>query len=214
MPEVKSYKLPKTGLIPNSPYPLLHYPGLLADKTDCNAAKVYELFTGNGWTPQWIYRYGATQRSHYHSTAHECMAVLTGSATIRFGVGDTSDDLEQSTHGSAFEDGGITLQATAGDVFLIPAGVSHKTHNTSPPAEFALLTPGNGHFIDAEDPKKALTDVKLSGYTMLGAYPTGSAWDSCTGGEHALKEETVWAVPKPELDPVLGDSEEGVHGLW
>jgi uncharacterized protein YjlB len=214
MPEVRSYKLQKTALIPNSPYPLLHYPGLLAEKTNCNAAKVYELFAGNGWTPRWIYRYGSTQASHYHSNAHECMAVMTGTATIRFGVADTSKDLDESTNGSAYEAGGIELEAKAGDVFLIPAGVSHKTHHTSPAAEFKLLTPGNGHLIDAENPKQALIDTELDGFTMLGAYPTGYDWDSCTGGEHAAKEEMVWAVPKPELDPVLGDSEKGIRGLW
>ncbi|KAK3092216.1 hypothetical protein LTR53_019624, partial [Teratosphaeriaceae sp. CCFEE 6253] len=122
MPEVKAYPLPPTALIPNSPYPLLHYPGLLAAKADCNAAKVYDLMTSNGWDFQWIYRYGPTQASHYHSTAHECMAVLSGSATIRFGVADTSNDMEASTFGDAHEAGGVEVHAEKGDVFLIPAG--------------------------------------------------------------------------------------------
>ena len=214
MPEVKSYKLPPTKLIPNSPYPLLHYPGLLNEKADCNAGKVYDLFTGNGWQPQWIYRYGPTQVSHYHSHAHECMAVLTGEATIRFGVADTSDDLDASTNGSAYEDGGVMLEAKAGDVFLIPAGVSHKTHRTTPAAEFKLMTPGDGHHIAADDPRKALSEIELSGFMMLGAYPKGSAWDSCSGGEHTDQMQSVWEVPKPQLDPVLGDSQEGIRGLW
>ncbi|KAK5110833.1 hypothetical protein LTR62_005544 [Meristemomyces frigidus] len=216
MPQVKSYKLNPTPLIPNSPYPLLHYPGLLADKADRNAAKVYDLLTANGWTPQWIYRYGSTQTSHYHSHAHECMAVLTGHATIRFGVADTSDDLEASTNGSSHEDGGVEVEARAGDVFLIPAGVSHKTHHTLPAADFKLLTPGDGHHIDAENPRQALSEIELDGFTMLGAYPAGSAWDSCSGGEHAgkLERESVWSVPKPQLDPVLGDAEEGTRRLW
>ncbi|KAK0945427.1 hypothetical protein LTR29_003032 [Friedmanniomyces endolithicus] len=214
MPEVKSYSLPPTALIPNSKYPLLHYPGILSEKADCNAAKVYDLFTSNGWELQWIYRYGSTQASHYHSSAHECMAVLSGSATIRFGVADTSDDLEASTHSIAHEDGGVEVQAKAGDVFLIPAGVSHKTHHTSPPAEFKLLTPGNGHHIAAEDPRQALVETELSGFTMMGAYPKGSAWDSCLGGEHSQQMEKVWGVAKPERDPVLGDGVDGLCGLW
>ncbi|KAK0304335.1 hypothetical protein LTR01_007436 [Friedmanniomyces endolithicus] len=191
MPEVKSYSLPPTALIPNSKYPLLHYPGILSEKADCNAAKVYDLFTSNGWELQWIYRYGSTQASHYHSTAHECMAVFI-----------------------AHEDGGVEVQAKAGDVFLIPAGVSHKTHHTSPPAEFKLLTPGNGHHIAAEDPRQALVETELSGFTMMGAYPKGSAWDSCLGGEHSQQMEKVWGVAKPERDPVLGDGVDGLCGLW
>ncbi|KAK4951257.1 hypothetical protein LTR10_010230 [Elasticomyces elasticus] len=212
MPTVRSYPLPPTKLIPNSEFPLLHYPGLLADKADCNAAKVYDLFTSNGWSLQWIWRYGPTQASHYHSTAHECMAVLSGSAKIRFGVADTSDDLEASTHGPAHEDGGIVLDAKAGDVFLIPAGVSHKTHDTSPPAELKLLTPGNGHGIAAENPRQALVETEISGFTMMGAYPEGYAWDSCLGGEHERQMDKVRTLSKPARDPVLGNSPEGICG--
>ncbi|KAK5747542.1 hypothetical protein LTR17_000185 [Elasticomyces elasticus] len=210
MPTVRSYPLPPTKLIPNSEFPLLHYPGLLADKADCNAAKVYDLFTSNGWSLQWIWRYGPTQASHYHSTAHECMAVLSGSAKIRFGVADTSDDLEASTHDPAHEDGGIVLDAKAGDVFLIPAGVSHKTHDTSPPAELKLLTPGDGHGIAAENPRQALVETEISGFTMMGAYPEGYAWDSCLGGEHEQQMNKVRTLSKPARDPVLGDSPEGI----
>lgn len=214
MPNVKSYKVPATTLIPNSPHPLIHYPGLLAEKTDCNAAKVYDLFTGNGWDIQWIYRYGSTQPSHYHSSAHECMAVLSGTATIRFGVADTSEDLEANTHGPDHEDGGVELHAEAGDVFVIPAGVSHKTHDTTPAASFKLLTPGDGHRIAADDPKKALSELELEGFTMMGAYPKGSVWDLCTGGEHADKMNEVWKVAVPERDPVVGLDGEGLCGLW
>ena len=144
------------------------------------------------------------------------MAVLTGSATIRFGVADTSDDLELSTYGDGHEQGGVEVQANAGDVFLIPAGVSHKTHDTSPAADFVLLTPGDGHHIAAPDGdvRKALEQTRLSGFTMVGAYPSGSVWDSCVGGEHAKDVETVHKVPKPERDPVLGLAKEGLCGLW
>ncbi|EMC91179.1 hypothetical protein BAUCODRAFT_317593 [Baudoinia panamericana UAMH 10762] len=214
MPDVKTYRLQPTALIPNSQYPLLHYPGLLADKTDCNAAKVYDLFTSNGWDLQWIYRYGPTQTSHYHSSAHECMAVLSGSATIRFGVADTSDDLEASTHGAAHEQGGVEVFATAGDVFVIPAGVSHKTFDTTPPAKFKLLTPGDGHGIASDNVRQRLAEVELSGFTMIGAYPRGGVWDFCSGGEHAQAMQEVWAVPKPAADPVLGSVNEGLCGLW
>ena len=214
MVEVRKYQLPPTKLIPNSPRPLLHYPGFLSNKEDCTAAKVHDLYTSNGWETKWIFRYGPTQTSHYHSQAHECMTVLTGEATVRFGVADTSSDLEESTHGSGQENGGIELHAKAGDVFVLPAGTAHKTFDTTP-GEFALLTPGDGHGIAADDPRAALDSIELSGFTMIGSYPrNGGDWDFAKGGENEGEYEKVWSVPMPEHDPVMGDATEGVLGMW
>ncbi|KAL4798113.1 hypothetical protein BDV19DRAFT_386769 [Aspergillus venezuelensis] len=213
MVEVKQYHLSPTNLIPNSPRPLLHYKNVLSkspNSSHCSPTQVWDLFTKNGWNVQWIFRYGPTQLSHYHSQAHECMAVLSGTATIRFGVGDTSEDLGASTYGPARESGGIELQAEAGDVFVIPAGVAHKTYNTAPQAEFKLLTPGSGHGIEAEDPRKVLDEIQLDGFTMMGAY-NGGEWDFVKSGG---KFERVWSVPKPKRDPVLGRSEQGLVKTW
>ncbi|KAK4501385.1 hypothetical protein PRZ48_007194 [Zasmidium cellare] len=213
MVQVKAYKLPPTTLIPNSPYPLLHYQGLLSGD-DLKPSQIHEKFDTNGWKTHWIFRYGPTQQSHYHSGAHECMAVLTGTATIRFGVADTTDDLEESTYGSGHETGGVEIHAKAGDVFILPAGTAHKTHDTTP-AEFALLTPGKAKGIEADDPKKALSEIKLDGFTMMGAYPKGSLWDFAVGQEDDGKHfGEVWSVPKPERDPLLGGAREGLVGLW
>lgn len=168
------------------------------------------MFTKNDWNVHWIFRYGPTQLSHYHSKAHECMAVLSGTASIRFGVADTSPDMELNTHGSAWEEGGVLLEAEAGDVFIIPAGVAHKTHNTKPDAEFALLSPGAGHGIEAENPRQALSEITLDGFTMMGAY-NGGDWDFVAAGGDF---EKVWAVPKPKYDPVLGMSDQGLCKTW
>ncbi|CAG8151364.1 unnamed protein product [Penicillium olsonii] len=211
MVEVRQYQLMPTNFIPNSPRPLLHYKDVLATRhSQCDPAEVWDMFTKNEWDVQWIFRYGPTQLSHYHSRAHECMAVLSGTARIRFGVADTSDDLMENTHGSSWEDGGVELEAEAGDVFIIPAGVAHKTYNTKPDAEFQLLTPGSGHGIEADDPKKALAEVQLSGYTMMGAY-NGGKWSFVKAGGNY---ERVWSVPKPRYDPVFGDSERGLCKTW
>ncbi|KAJ5439558.1 uncharacterized protein N7458_010556 [Penicillium daleae] len=213
MVEIKQYHLVPTRLIPNSPRPLLHYKGVLTKRPDishCDPVEVWDMFTKNEWDVQWIFRYGPTQISHYHSQAHECMAVLSGTAKIRFGVADTSPDMHENTHGSAWEDGGVVLQAEAGDVFIIPAGVAHKTHDTKPDAEFALLSPGTGHGIEAENPVEALSKIPLEGFTMMGAY-SGGDWDFvATGGDF----EKVWSVPKPKLDPVFGALENGLRGRW
>ncbi|KAF7556961.1 hypothetical protein G7Z17_g1030 [Cylindrodendrum hubeiense] len=212
MVEIKQYYLKPTDLVPNSPRPLLHYKNVFARNpatNHCDHTKVWNSFTKNDWDVQWIVRYGPTQLSHYHSQAHECMAVLSGTATIRFGVADTSEDLEENSWGSAWEEGGIELVAEAGDIFVIPSGVSHKTYNTKPEAIFTLLTPGDGHGIEADDPQKALEEVELSGFTMLGAY-NGGKWDFIqNGGDY----ENVWSVAKPEKDPVFGASG-GLLKLW
>lgn len=215
MVEVRKYHLFPTDLIPNSPRPLLHYKDVLPRSPDnqrCDPAEVWNMFHGNRWRVSWIFRYGPTQFSHYHSQAHECMAVLSGTATIRFGVADTSEDLDANTYGQAWEDGGIELTAKAGDVFVIPAGIAHKTYNTKPEAKFQLLTPGTGHGIETggRDIKEVLADIQLSGYTMMGAY-SGGDWDFVKrGGEYGK----AWAVPKPELDPVFGKLPLGLYTAW
>lgn len=213
MVEVRTYSLPPTALVPNSPRPLLHYPGFLR-AVDCKPEQVYDLFASNGWHTQWITRYGPTQESHYHSGAHECMAVLSGSATIRFGVADTVEDAEENTHGPGHESGGIEVKANVGDVFVLPAGLAHKTFDPSPAASFKQLLPGDGHFVDASDARGTVANAELSGFTMIGAYPEGCTWDFRKGGVSEAKYERVWSVPLPSNDPVLGQAPEGLHGVW
>ena len=213
MVETKIHHIAPTALMPNSPLPLIHYRGLLKE-SERTSGHAFDLFWNNEWRVQWLVRYPHTQRAHYHGASHECMAVLTGTATIRFGVGDTEVDLERNTHGGAWEDGGIELEAQAGDVFIIPAGVSHKTYNTLPAADFERLSPGDGHELGIEDARKAFHGIELSGFTMLGAYPKGCQWDFLVGAEHDGNYEAVWRVPKPETDPVFGKGEQGISKLW
>lgn len=141
------------------------------------------------------------------------MAVLSGTATIRFGVADTSSDLDLNTHGSGQEPGGIEVQASAGDIFVIPAGIAHKTFNSPAGSTFELLSPGDGHRIQAEEMKSALGSIDLSGFVMLGAYPFGSVWDFQTSGD-AERFAEVHSVAKPESDPVLGNMDGGLCKLW
>ncbi|KAF2858785.1 hypothetical protein K470DRAFT_220478 [Piedraia hortae CBS 480.64] len=185
---------PTKGL-PASPYPLLHYSMALSFP---DASSAHDLFSLNNWITQWVFRYGKTQPSHYHSRTHECMAVLSGKALIRFGGSN-----------------GQVLRAKAGDVFVIPAGVSHQTFDTVPEADFALLTPGEGRGIPGTEGevRNALQSLTLDGFTMLGAYPTGGKWDFCTE-EDEMDSEEIWKVPVPAKDPVVGVDQEGLVGLW
>lgn len=126
--------------MPNSPLPLIHYVGLLKPE-DCTSLNMHDLYESNGWQTQWIISYGHTQPSHYHGDAHECMTVLKGSAKIRFGVDDTTEDMDANTGGGVHEHGGTTLDANAGDVFILLAGLAHKTYDTLPTGDLKLLTP-------------------------------------------------------------------------
>jgi uncharacterized protein YjlB len=225
--QVKTYTLPPTALIPNSPHVLIHYPGLLTHLTqapDFSPAKVFDLFASNGWQSQWVARYGPNQKSHYHSTAHECMVVISGGhAKVLFGVADSLEDrLKDRVLGgksgdlneAGREHGGVLLDAAVGDVFILPAGVAHKTHDPSPPSdgvEFHQPPDKN----DEAGSRAFFGSIPVKGeFMMMGAYPRGEQWDFAVGGEHEGRFGDVWNVNVPERDPVLGASPEGLKGLW
>jgi uncharacterized protein YjlB len=206
LPNVKdvkpvAYQLRPTNLTPNSDYPLLHYRGVV-DLDQLTASKASKVFEENGWETQWLVRYAKTQRAHYHSKTHETMVVLNGNAKIRFGSADlTSGQDPEEEH----EDEGVEVDAAAGDVFVIPAGVSHKTFNATPEYPFEWLTGNDGRGIGNTD----IDQIDVSGFIMLGAYPRGGAeWDFCVGGEGKIEP------PVPSKDPVLGESPNGLLGIW
>lgn len=225
--EVRTYNLPPTKLIPNSPHVLIHYPGLLKSlvKNDSfSTTQIFDLFASNGWQSQWIARYGPNQNSHYHSGAHECMAVISGGrAQIRFGVADSAEDRAQDlglgTAGKDLneegrEEGGVLLDAEVGDVFILPAGVAHKTHNPSPPTDgIQFHQPPDRK--DEVGSRKFFGSIPIQGeFMMMGAYPSGEEWDFAIGGEHEGRFRQVWDVAVPERDPVLGVSGDGLTVLW
>ena len=94
------------GQFPNSRYPVLVYPKAI-EAREVSPERLEALFAGNGWPPQW--RSGIYPFHHYHSTAHECLGVARGSATVMLG----------GPNGREFHLG-------AGDVVVIPAGVAHQ----------------------------------------------------------------------------------------
>ncbi|KAI8932504.1 hypothetical protein NX059_010685 [Plenodomus lindquistii] len=156
------------------------------------------------------------------------MVVISGKgATIRFGV---ADDPSWAPGRFGFgergegEQGGVDIEARLGDVFVIPAGVSHKTFNPQPEtSQLAFHQPlemENGRARDVskereKEHREFFENVKVEGeFMMMGAYPYGGVWDFKIGGEHEGREGEVWEVKKPRSDPVLGYSQEGLLGLW
>lgn len=155
------------------------------------------------------------------------MAVISGeAATIRFGFADAPDwapcKYAAGERGATGEKGGIEIQARIGDVFVVPAGVAHKTFLPVPRSgELAFYQPRDiaegraaegGKEVERER-RRFFEGVRMQGeFMMMGAYPVGKVWDFKVGGEDDREE--VWGVRIPERDPVLGDSEEGLVGLW
>jgi uncharacterized protein YjlB len=71
------------------------------------AVEAERMFRQNGWLPQW--RDGIYSFHHYHSTAHEALAIAGGGVKVRLG-GEAGQDFDLSP----------------GDVAVLPAGTGHK----------------------------------------------------------------------------------------
>lgn len=112
-PTVEFHSFAGDGLVPNNPeLPLVLYHDALVGGPDA-AARCTARFAENGWVGGW--RGGIYAHHHYHSTAHEVLGVVGGSARVRLGG-----------------DHGASVELRSGDVVVIPAGVAHKCEAASP----------------------------------------------------------------------------------
>jgi uncharacterized protein YjlB len=99
--QLETWKAPPGDVIPNHPrFTVLVYRGVELD--DARG-----LFAAHGWGGTWVS--SVFDFHHFHSTSHEALAVLSGSATIELG----------GPQGRAFE-------VVAGDVLVLPAGTGHR----------------------------------------------------------------------------------------
>jgi uncharacterized protein YjlB len=164
MTEPETFTFADDGAIPNSKAPMLLYRAAVAADPDAIEA----LFARNAWPPAW--RDGIHPFHHFHSTAHEALGVARGGARVLFG----------GPHGR-------TLDLTAGDVVVLPAGVGHCAQVASPD----LL--------------------------IVGAYPRGMAEGLDTRRGRKEEADAVRAniarVPLALADPVLG-SDGPLMRLW
>jgi uncharacterized protein YjlB len=99
----ETHRFEDDGGIPNSPLPVLVYHGV-SEAHDAGACEA--LFAACGWIGAW--RDGIFSFHHFHSTAHEVLGIVSGSALVMLGG-----------------PGGRQLQVIAGDVLVLPAGTGH-----------------------------------------------------------------------------------------
>lgn len=98
--------IPENGNFPNNArLPLLLYHQVFPATESVDTMK--EILESNSWSNFWVD--SILEEHHYHSTAHEVLVALEGSARVEFGGPN-----------------GITLMFEKGDVVVIPAGVAHK----------------------------------------------------------------------------------------
>jgi len=97
------------GNFPNNQHlPFLCYKSPSAETYD----SIDSIFQQNHWVNSW--KNGIFGYHHYHSTAHEVLVILSGTATVQLGG-----------------PGGETFDVSAGDILIIPAGVAHKNIDSS-----------------------------------------------------------------------------------
>jgi uncharacterized protein YjlB len=167
---VEEHHYAPDGTVINSRFPLLVYRAAVRAGPDGDlVAAMTETFRRNDWLNNWTER-GVYPYPHFHSTSHEVLGVVRGSMPLRLG-------------GAAQE----PMLFSAGDVIVVPAGVSHTA------------------FAEDEHGELGGSDDVL----MVGGYPEGRDWDLMRDGQVPEAEmraalKRIMSQPIPRADPVTG----------
>ena len=97
---------PPGDAIPNHPRFAVLLDRAVGDASD-GASACRALFARHGWAGSWVD--GVFDFHHFHSTSHEVLGVVAGSATLALGGPQ-----------------GRTFDVEAGDVVVLPAGTGHR----------------------------------------------------------------------------------------
>lgn len=108
-PEPDTFTFQGDGSIPNSRFPVLVYHGLDLAQDPAGAERA---FAANDWQGSW--RDGIYPFHHFHSTAHEVLAIVAGQARVTLGGPE-----------------GQTFEVGRGDVLVLPAGTGHRNEGSS-----------------------------------------------------------------------------------
>lgn len=108
-PEPDTVTFAGDGSIPNSSLPVLVYHDVPAAG---DAAAAEQAFAAHNWLGAW--RDGIFSFHHFHSTAHEVLAIVAGEARVTLGGPE-----------------GRTFEVARGDVLVLPAGTGHRLEDGS-----------------------------------------------------------------------------------
>ena len=157
-PDIQALLIPDNGIFPNNDaLPLILMQHVFDPATKNLVRTIEKTFHGNTWGRSW--RNGIYSFHHYHSTAHEVLGIYAGRVKVQLGGPD-----------------GQVATAEAGDVIIIPAGVSHKNLDQS------------------------------QDFRCVGAYPEGQSPDMQYGksDERPQADKNIGSVSLPKIDPVFG----------
>jgi uncharacterized protein YjlB len=161
MSEIKTeqYSSKPSGKLPNSRFPVLIHRGAVPGGGE---SAVETLFRANGWLNNWRYP-GIYTYHHFHSTTHECLGCARGWMDVVL-----------------FGENGTRFRIAAGDVLVLPAGVSHCMVGNS-------------------------DDIQ-----MIGGYPDGRDWDNVqqaklTATTFRQAAKRIMMLPIPARDPATGE---------
>lgn len=164
--ETKTLFFEDDGEIPNNTLPLIMYLNAFSEKENISARRLKRIFAENDWGNAW--KNGVYNYHHYHSITHEVLGIYAGTARLHLG-GEEGEEVD----------------VKADDIIIIPAGVGHKSIESS------------------------------SDFGVVGAYPKGSEYDLKIGKQSERPEvlHNISKVPIPDTDPLQG-REEGIIKIW
>ncbi|HET7410277.1 MAG TPA: cupin domain-containing protein [Paracoccaceae bacterium] len=144
---IETLVLAPNGRMPNNALPVVLIRGAFDGSVEDE--QVYALYRSNGWQGCWTWT--VYDFHHYHSTAHEALAVARGNAVLMLGG-----------------EGGREVAVGAGDLIVLPAGTGHRRLRASgdfavcgayPPGQKAdLLRPEEA---DPEESRQRIAAVPL-----------------------------------------------------
>jgi uncharacterized protein YjlB len=102
-PEI--YHFSPTSHVPNSRLPVLIYREVLPSPP--SAASARDALEKNHWIQGGVFKTFRTH--HFHSVAHECYAVFSGSSRLLLGRGPLDDP-----------EGGVEVDVQSGDIIVLP----------------------------------------------------------------------------------------------
>ena len=155
--ELETWSAPPGDQIPNHPrFPVLVYRDTGMTTAGAARARLAE----HGWGGAWVD--GVFDFHHFHSTSHEVLAVVAGSATLELG----------GPQGEAFA-------VSAGDVLVLPAGTGHRRRSAAGGFTVVGAYPAGQEDYDVLREADDAARARIAALPVPGADPVGG--DGITG---------------------------------